>query len=79
MQGRPWRVFALISGAVVQSTLNFSIIFVAFPEIEESFDGVGASRLSWALTGYTIVLAALLVPVGWLADRVGRRRVFLTG
>lgn len=79
MQGRPWRVFALISGAVVQSTLNFSIIFVAFPEIEATFVGVGAGRLSWALTGYTIVLAALLVPVGWLADRVGRRRVFLSG
>ena len=39
---------------------------------------VSASSLSWVLNAYTIVFAALLIPAGRLADRVGRRRTFLT-
>ena len=37
-----------------------------------------SSSLSWILNAYTIVFAALLIPMGRLADRVGRRRTFLT-
>ena len=33
--------------------------------------------MSWVLSGYTLVFAALLVPAGRLADRWGRKRVFL--
>ena len=38
-----------------------------------------SSSLSWVLNGYTIVFAAILVPAGRWADRVGRRRVFGAG
>ena len=45
--------------------------------------GLRAARslaaLSWILNAYAIVFAALLVPAGRLADRVGRRRSFLAG
>ena len=37
------------------------------------------STLSWVLNAYTIVFAALLIPAGRLADRIGRRRTFLGG
>ena len=35
--------------------------------------------LSWVLNAYAIVFAALLVPAGRIADRIGRKRVFLAG
>ena len=35
--------------------------------------------MSWVLNAYTLVFAALLIPAGRLADRVGRRRMFLIG
>ncbi|HXS66537.1 MAG TPA: MFS transporter, partial [Streptosporangiaceae bacterium] len=35
--------------------------------------------LSWVLNAYTIVFAAILVPAGRWADRIGRRRVFSLG
>ena len=35
--------------------------------------------MSWVLSAYTLVFAALLIPAGRLADRVGRRRMFLIG
>ena len=37
------------------------------------------SGLSWVLNSYNIAFAALLVPAGRLADRIGHRRVFLWG
>jgi EmrB/QacA subfamily drug resistance transporter len=41
--------------------------------------GCLAADLSWVLNAYTIAYAALLVPAGRLADRVGRKRLFLQG
>jgi len=49
------------------------------------FDPIGQefhterSTLTWSLAGYNIVVAALLLPAGRMADRLGRRRVFRLG
>jgi len=59
--------------------LDSTIVFVAFPSLRRSFPAVAAADLSWVLNGYTAVYAALLVPAGRVADRAGRRRVFLQG
>ena len=64
--------------AIFAVFLDTTILFVAFPSIRADFSGVSASSLSWVLNAYTIVFAALLIPAGRLADRVGRRRTFLT-
>ena len=41
--------------------------------------GRAGTLLSWVLDGYFVVIAALLVPAGGLADRFGHKRVFLLG
>ena len=74
----PWRTFLLVMGPVIVGTFNFSIVFVGFPEIAASFD-TDEATVSWTLTAYSITQAALLVPGGWLADRLGRKRLFLLG
>jgi EmrB/QacA subfamily drug resistance transporter len=63
--------------AVFAVFLDTTILFVAFPSIRADFPDVSASTLSWVLNAYTIVFAALLIPAGRLADRIGRRRTFL--
>lgn len=65
--------------AALATYLDTTILFVAFPAITETFGQSSASTLSWVLNGYTITFAALLVPAGKLADRLGHRRAFLTG
>ncbi len=70
---------AVASLAVFAVFLDTTVLFVAFPDIVSSFDTVSPTQLSWVLNGYTIVFAALLVPAGRFADRVGHRRVFLGG
>jgi EmrB/QacA subfamily drug resistance transporter len=54
-------------------------MFMAFPDIGKTFSDVSRADLSWVINSYTIIFAALLVPAGRLADRVGRKRVFLVG
>jgi EmrB/QacA subfamily drug resistance transporter len=60
------------------STLDISIVLLAFGDIRRSFH-VSTASLSWVLTAYTIIAAALLVPSGRLTDRIGARRTFLSG
>jgi len=52
---------------------------VAFPRIVQSFPDTPRTTLAWLSTGYSIGLSALLLVAGKLADRLGMRRVYLTG
>ena len=72
-----WVVLAATSLAVFAVFLDTTILFVAFPSISSTFAGTSSATLSWVLNAYTIVFAALLIPAGRLADRVGRRQTFL--
>ena len=70
---------AVSSLAVFAVFLDTTVLFVAFPDITASFPEVAPQQLSWVLNGYTIVFAALLIPLGKLADRRGHRQLFLAG
>ncbi|HEY4377567.1 MAG TPA: MFS transporter, partial [Acidimicrobiales bacterium] len=65
--------------AVFAVFLDTTIGFVTFPAISSTFRAAGPSTVSWVLNAYTLVFAALLIPAGRLADRVGRRKMFLIG
>ncbi len=73
-----WRLFFLVGLTMVLASLNFSLIFVAFGDISESFN-IDQASVSWALTAFSITLGALIIPGGWAADRYGRATVFLYG
>jgi EmrB/QacA subfamily drug resistance transporter len=75
----PWIVLASTSLAVFAVFLDTTIGFVSFPAISATFRSSGPSTLSWVLNAYTLVFAALLIPAGRLADRVGRRKMFMIG
>jgi EmrB/QacA subfamily drug resistance transporter len=72
-------VVGVLSLAVFMSSLDLFIVNLAFPYISKQYPGTSLSSLSWVLNAYTIVFAAVLVPAGRWADRVGRRRVFVAG
>ena len=73
------KVLAVVAAAVALASLDMFIVNIAFPAIEADFSGSSISSLSWVLNGYVIVFAAMLMPFGRLADRVGRKRIFTTG
>ena len=67
--------------AMLLFTIPFTVIAWAssFPAIRADFPESSLADLSWIFNAYNVVFAALLVPAGRLADRVGRRRLFLIG
>ena len=74
-----WRAFLLVAPAIFISFLDMFIVNIAFPAILRDFEGSSISELSWVLNAYTIVFAALLVPMGKLGDVIGRKLVFQVG
>jgi EmrB/QacA subfamily drug resistance transporter len=72
---------ALIAGTVLASgaaSLDANVVKVAVPAIGDDLRaGVGA--LQWTLTSYLLVVAALLLLSGALADQFGRRRPLVIG
>src|SRR3954464_15841717 len=74
-----WQVLIVVSAAVFMASLDLFIVNIAFPAIEQDFGGTSIGSLSWILNAYAIVFAALLVPAGRTADRLGRKRFFIAG
>jgi MFS family permease len=74
---RPALVVSTVANLAIQ--LDAIGMFAVYPEILRVFSGTPEATLSWVLNAYTIASAAFLVPAGRLADRFGRRVLFLTG
>ena len=67
---------ACISALVVNA--NTSAVTILLPSISEDV-GAPVDQLQWAITGYSLVGAAVIVTSGALGDVLGRRKVFLGG
>ena len=77
---RAWTVLAVCSATVVLTLLDSGMLFVAFPFLEERFaDAASRTTLSWAVTIFFVVMVSTLLVAGRIADRFGRRMVFLSG
>ncbi len=79
----PWPVFWVASVAVflvsMDGTMDGTMLFAAFSALRAGFPQATAADLSWVLNAYTVAYAATLIPSGGLADRHGRKKVFLAG
>lgn len=58
--------------------VDVTIVTVALPDMAEDMN-TGFAGLQWVMDVYALALAALLLGAGSLADRMGRRRVYLGG
>ena len=73
-----WLALSVSTLVVFLVVIDISAVNVAFPSIREEFE-VSATDLSWIVSGYNIVVGALLMVSGRLADSLGRRKVYLPG
>jgi EmrB/QacA subfamily drug resistance transporter len=58
--------------------LDITAVNVALPSIAEDLDA-DIAGLQWTVSAYTVVMASLLMFSGSMADRLGRKRIFVTG
>lgn len=75
---RPLLILAVCCMSMVVVVMDVSIVNVALPDIGSQLHA-SAAGLQWTVDAYALVLAVFLVLSGSLADRFGRRRMFLIG
>lgn len=75
----PWPVFWVASVAVFLVSLDATMLYAAFGAVRAGFPGTSPADMSWVLNAYTVIYAAMLIPAGGLADRHGRKKVFMLG
>jgi EmrB/QacA subfamily drug resistance transporter len=77
-QRRRLLVLAICCMSLLIVSLDVTILNVALPSIRDDLHA-STSGLQWTIDAYTLVLASLLMLSGSTADRIGRKRVFMTG
>jgi EmrB/QacA subfamily drug resistance transporter len=77
MLAQRWTL-AVVCAATAMLMLDIAVVNTALSDIAADLD-TGLSGLQWVVDAYTLALAATVLTAGALADRLGRRRVFLVG
>src|SRR3954466_9785444 len=72
-----WTLIAVCMGTFML-LLDITVVNVALPDIQKDLHS-SFSDLQWVIDAYALMLAALLLTAGSLADLLGRRKVFATG
>jgi EmrB/QacA subfamily drug resistance transporter len=73
-----WLVLGAAVFGLFMAILDASIVNIAIPTIQRDLD-TDIDTVTWVLNAYNLVFAVLLIPAGRLADRFGRKRLFLIG
>ncbi|MFD7263606.1 DHA2 family efflux MFS transporter permease subunit [Streptomyces sp. NPDC059874] len=73
----PGRILLLACAVTFLAFLDATVVNVAFPDLRRAFPEVSLARLTWVVSGYAVLFAALLAAAGRLADTLGRRALFL--
>lgn len=71
-----WWALVALSVAVLAVGIDLTVLNVALPTLAKSLRA-STSQLQWFVDSYSLVLAAMLLPAGLLADRYGRKRLLL--
>lgn len=75
---RRWLALAVLCVSLLMVNLDNTVLNTALPTLVRDLHATD-SQLQWIVDSYVIVFAGLLLVMGSLADRVGRKRVFLVG
>ena len=72
------RTLMVVCAATAMLMLDIAVVNTALSRIAEDLD-TGLSGLQWVVDAYTLALASVVLTAGALADRLGRKRMFLGG
>jgi EmrB/QacA subfamily drug resistance transporter len=75
---RRWKTLAVMSLALTIIGLDNTILNVALPSLQKEFDA-STSTLQWMVDSYLLVFAGLLLTMGTIGDRFGRKLALQAG
>lgn len=74
----PGLTLALVCAAVFMLLLDVTIVSVALADLQRDLSA-GLAELQWVIDAYTLTLAGGLLTAATVGDRIGRRRIFVSG
>src|SRR5215212_9270807 len=75
---RKWWSLLAVCLATFMLLLDITVVNVALPDIQKELH-TDLTGLQWVVDAYTLLLSAFTLTMGALADRFGRRRLFVIG
>ncbi|WP_031153385.1 MFS transporter [Streptomyces xanthophaeus] len=75
---REWTAFAVLLLPLLLVSMDVSVLYFAIPAITEELAPSAGQQL-WIFDSYAFALSGLLITMGSLGDRIGRRRLLLAG
>lgn len=73
-----WILLGIVAMGLLLVTLDNSILYTALPTLVKEM-GANHTESLWMVNAYPLVMAGLLIGTGSLGDRLGHRKLFLTG
>lgn len=77
-RGRRWTLLVTVGTGLLLITLDNSILYTALPTLTRELNASWSESL-WIINAYPLVMTGLLLGAGTLGDRLGHRRMFLSG
>lgn len=74
----PWLILAIVSTGLFLIGVDMTVLNVALPVLAHELGATTAEKL-WMVNAYSLVMAGLLPGCGTLSDRIGHRKMFVTG
>src|SRR4051794_37512749 len=78
VHARRWKTLGVLALSLLIIGLDNTILNVALPNLQDEFDA-STSTLQWIVDSYLLVFAGLLLTMGTLGDRFGRKRALQAG
>ncbi|MES4907858.1 MULTISPECIES: MFS transporter [unclassified Streptomyces] len=75
---REWTAFAVLMLPLLLVSMDVSVLYFALPEISAQLHPSSTQQL-WIFDIYGFALAGLLITMGSLGDRIGRRKLLMLG
>ncbi|MFD9569634.1 MFS transporter [Streptomyces sp. NPDC059982] len=75
---REWTAFTVLLLPLLLVSMDVSVLYFAIPAITRELDPSATQQL-WIFDSYAFALSGLLITMGSLGDRIGRRKLLLTG
>jgi DHA2 family multidrug resistance protein-like MFS transporter len=73
-----WIVLAIVSSALFLIVIDMTVLYTALPQLTHDLSASASEKL-WIVNIYPLVMAGLLPGLGTLGDRLGHKKLFITG